>query len=131
MSTLSAISPNSSQVVIACFDATGLRAILPGTVLRPMRAFGAMVATDRLAGGRARNKFGIADLADEDAPPSRATEVGTTLRGTDDAGVLNLGRAGTASCRNSLETALGIPVIDLCQAATAAALGRIALNKNH
>jgi 4-hydroxy-tetrahydrodipicolinate synthase len=36
-----------------------------------------------------------------------------------------------ARYRPALEAALGLPVIDPCQAATAAALGRIALNQTH
>jgi Asp/Glu/hydantoin racemase len=36
-----------------------------------------------------------------------------------------------ARYRGTLEQALGVPVIDPCQAATAMALGRIALTQTH
>jgi allantoin racemase len=59
------------------------------------------------------------------------TATGAQLRDTDGADALILGCAGMARYRPALEAALGLPVIDPCQAATAAALGRIALNQTH
>jgi Asp/Glu/hydantoin racemase len=43
------------------------------------------------------------------------------------ADVVILGCAGMASFRTDLETHLGIPVVEPCQAATAMAIGRVAL----
>jgi allantoin racemase len=108
----------------------GVIAILPGSIPRHLRAFGAMGVTDRLAGDRALN-LGVADLSDEETTLARMTQVGETLRDTDGANVLILGCAGMARYRLPLEDALGLPVIDPCQAATAAALGRIALDQTH
>jgi hypothetical protein len=71
----------------------------------------------------------VADLADESTTLDRMTEVGAQLRDTDGADVLILGCAGMARYRPALETALGLPVVDPCQAATAMALGRIALDQ--
>ena len=108
----------------------GVIAILPASIPRHLRAFGAMGVTDRLAGDRARG-LGVTELADEATTLARMTEVGAQLRDTDGADTLILGCAGMARYRPALEATLGLPVIDPCQAATAAALGRIALNQTH
>jgi Asp/Glu/hydantoin racemase len=108
----------------------GVIAILPASIPRHLRAFGAMGVMDRLAGDRALN-LGVADLACEDTTLARMTEVGAQLRDTDGADVLILGCAGMARYRPRIESALGLPVIDPCQAATAAALGRVALAQTH
>jgi allantoin racemase len=108
----------------------GVIAILPASIPRHLRAFGAMGVMDRLAGDRALG-LGVTDLANEDITLARMTEIGAQLRDTDGADALILGCAGMARYRPALEATLGLPVIDPCQAATAAALGRIALNQTH
>jgi Asp/Glu/hydantoin racemase len=108
----------------------GVIAILPGSIPRHLRAFGAMGVTDRLAGDRALN-LGVADLADDTITLARMTEVGRELRDRDGADVLIMGCAGMARYRAPLEDALGLPVVEPCQAAVATALGRIALNQTH
>lgn len=108
----------------------GVIAILPASIPRHLRAFGAMGVMDRLAGDRALN-LGVAALADADTTRARMTEVGAMLRDQDGADVLILGCAGMARYRPDLEAVLGLPVIDPCQAAAAMALGRIALNQTH
>jgi len=108
----------------------GVIAILPASIPRHLRAFGAMGVTNRLAGDRALG-LGVAALADEDATLSRMIEVGRLLRDTDGADVLIMGCAGMARFRAPLEHALGMPVVEPCQAATATAIGRIALNQSH
>jgi allantoin racemase len=108
----------------------GVIAILPASIPRHLRAFGAMGVMDRLAGDRALN-LGVTELGDADTTLARMTEIGAQLRDTDGADTLILGCAGMARYRPALEAALGLPVIDPCQAATAAALGRIALNQTH
>jgi Asp/Glu/hydantoin racemase len=45
------------------------------------------------------------------------------------ADVVILGCAGMTSFRNDLEAHLGVPVIEPCQAATAMAIGRVALQQ--
>ncbi len=108
----------------------GVIAILPASIPRHLRAFGAMGVMDRLAGDRALN-VGVTELADANSTFARMTEIGKELRDQDGADTLILGCAGMAQYRPELEATLGIPVIDPCQAATAAALGRIALNQTH
>lgn len=104
----------------------GVIAILPASIPRHLRAFGAMGVTDRMAGDRALN-LGVADLSDPDKTLSRMIEIGTLLREEDGADVLIMGCAGMAQYRAHVEQATGLPVVEPCQAAAAMALGRIAL----
>lgn len=108
----------------------GVIAILPASIPRHMRAFGALGVLDRLAGDRALG-LGVADLADPDK--SRAAMISTALklRDEDGANVLIMGCAGMAHYRADLEAATGLPVVEPTQAATAMALGQIALNLSH
>jgi Asp/Glu/hydantoin racemase len=153
--------PRASGFVIACFGDPGLHAlrdrtakpvlgiqecavmtaltlgqrlgvisILPASVPRHMRAFGAMGVLDRVAGDRALC-LGVTELADTAATLARMTEIGATLRDRDGADVVIMGCAGMAAYRTPLETALGLPVVEPCQAATAMALGRIRLDQSH
>jgi Asp/Glu/hydantoin racemase len=107
----------------------GVIAILPASVPRHLRAFGAMGVLDRLAGDRAIGQ-GVAALACDDTL-ARMIAVGRALRDEDGADVIIMGCAGMARHRAPLEQALGVPVIDPCQAGVAMALGRIALNQTH
>ncbi|MFY0691208.1 MAG: aspartate/glutamate racemase family protein [Paracoccaceae bacterium] len=104
----------------------GVISILPGSIPRHMRAFGAMGVMARCAGDRALN-LGVAELAEPGATLSRMIETGRTLRDEDGADVLIMGCAGMADYRQALEEATGLPVVEPCQAAAAMALGRIAL----
>ena len=108
----------------------GVIAILPGSIPRHLRAFGAMGVLDRLAGDRALG-LTVADLADPDR--SLASRIATGKRLRDDAGanVLIMGCAGMAQYRQTLEAETGLPVVEPCQAAAAMALGQIALNLSH
>jgi Asp/Glu/hydantoin racemase len=108
----------------------GVIAILPASIPRHLRSLGAMGVLDRLAGDRALG-LSVADLADPETTQSRLIETGRQLRDTDGAEVLILGCAGMARYRGRVEQALGLPVIDPCQAAVATALGRIALDLTH
>lgn len=105
----------------------GVLAILPASIPRHMRSFGAMGVLDRLAGDRALN-LGVGDLSDTARTLARMIEIGTQLRDTDGADVLIMGCAGMAGYRSALQDALGLPVVEPCQAAAAMAIGRIALN---
>jgi Asp/Glu/hydantoin racemase len=105
----------------------GVLAILPTSIPRHMRSFGAMGVLDRLAGDRALN-LGVGDLSDTARTLARMIEIGTQLRDTDGADVLIMGCAGMAGYRSALQDALGLPVVEPCQAAAAMAIGRIALN---
>lgn len=104
----------------------GVIAILPASIPRHLRAFGAMGVLDRCAGDRALG-MGVADLSDADKTTNAMIETGRTLRDRDGADVLIMGCAGLAGYRRAIQAALNIPVIDPCQAAAAYVLGRIAL----
>jgi Asp/Glu/hydantoin racemase len=108
----------------------GIIAILPASIPRHLRSLGAMGVLDRLAGDRALG-LGVAELADPQATEARLLATGRALRDLDGSEVLILGCAGMARYRGILEQVLGVPVIDPCQAATAMALGRIALAQTH
>ena len=108
----------------------GVIAILPTSIPRHMRAFGAMGVLDRLAGDRALG-LGVRELADRDRTLAAMIETGRRLRDEDGANVLITGCAGMAYLREPLEDATGLPVVEPCQAAAAMALGQIALNLSH
>lgn len=103
----------------------GVISILSGSIPRHLRAFGAMGVMDRLAGDRALGR-GVEALSDEDATLRAMTETARLLRDEDGADVLIMGCAGMARYRPALEKALGLPVIEPCQAAVGLALARIA-----
>lgn len=108
----------------------GVVSILPASIPRHMRSFGAMGVMDRLAGDRALD-LGVTELSDADTTQARMEEIGAELRDRDGADVLIMGCAGMARYRGPLEAALGLPVVEPCQAATAMALGRIRLGQTH
>ena len=108
----------------------GVIAILPNSIPRHMRAFGAMGALGRLAGDRALG-LTVADLADERVSLEAMIATGCKLRDGDGADVLIMGCAGMARYREALETATGLPVVEPCQAAVSMALGQIALKLTH
>ena len=105
----------------------GVIAILPASIPRHLRAFGAMGVLDRLAGDRALG-LGVAELAEADRTLAAMVDTGRRLRDEDGAEVLVMGCAGMAAYRAELSAATGLPVVEPCQAAAAMALGRIALD---
>ena len=108
----------------------GVIAILPASIPRHLRAFGAMGVMDRLAGDRALG-LGVADLADDSKSRAAMIETGKRLRDEDGANVLIMGCAGMARYRAPLEQATGLPVVEPTQAAASAALGQIRLSLSH
>ncbi|PXW70233.1 Asp/Glu/hydantoin racemase [Loktanella sp. PT4BL] len=108
----------------------GVIAILPASIPRHLRAFGAMGVLDRLAGDRALG-LGVADLADPNKSLAAMIATGKRLRDEDGANVLIMGCAGMAQYRATLEQEIGLPVVEPCQAATAMVLGQIALQLSH
>ncbi len=108
----------------------GVIAILPSSIPRHLRAFGAMGVLDRLAGDRALG-LGVGELADADKCLNTMIATGKRLRDEDGANVLIMGCAGMASYRVSLQDATGLPVIEPSQAAVSMALGQIILNLSH
>ncbi|MEO9629111.1 MAG: aspartate/glutamate racemase family protein, partial [Sulfitobacter sp.] len=106
----------------------GIISILRRSIPRHMRYFGAMGVMDRLAGDEPL-ELGVLELADETRTFERLKTVGASLRDGAGADVLILGCAGMTAFRGELETTLSVPVIEPCQAATAMAIGRVALQQ--
>lgn len=106
----------------------GVIAILPASIPRHLRAFGAMGVLGRLAGDRALG-LGVAELADPDKNLTAMIETGCALRDRDGADVLIMGCAGMAHYRTMLEAETGLPVVDPCQAGVALALSHITLKQ--
>lgn len=104
----------------------GVISILPASIPRHMRAYGAMGVMDRLAGDRAIG-LGVAELGQEGRTREAMAICGRRLRERDGADVLIMGCAGMAGYRAGLEEATGLPVVEPCQAAVTMALGQIAL----
>lgn len=104
----------------------GVIAILKKSIPRHLRYLGAMGVTGRLAAELAVG-LSVAELADEKRTFSRMREVGIALRDAHGADVVVMGCAGMARYRAPLEQALGIPVVEPTQAATAMAIGRVRL----
>lgn len=104
----------------------GVISILPASIPRHHRSFGAMGVLSRLAGDRALGR-GVADLADATTTLAALIQTGATLRDSDGAEAVILGCAGMAGYRDAVEQALGLPVIEPCQAAATLAIGRITL----
>ena len=108
----------------------GVIAILPASIPRHLRSFGAMGVLDRLAGDRALG-LGVADLADAQKSVDSMITTGKRLRDEDGADVLIMGCAGMARYRRTLEEATGLPVVEPTQAAASMALGQIRLGLSH
>jgi Asp/Glu/hydantoin racemase len=108
----------------------GVIAILPASIPRHLRAFGAMGVLDRLAADRALG-LGVADLASAEKSLGAMIATGQRLRDEDGADVLIMGCAGMAHFREPLQEATGLPVVEPCQAAVSMALGQIALCLSH
>ena len=106
----------------------GIISILRRSIPRHMRYLGAMGVMDRLAGDEPL-ELGVQELADETQTFERLKTVGTSLRDGAGADVLILGCAGMTAFRGDLEKPPGVPVIEPCQAATAMAIGRVALQQ--
>ncbi len=108
----------------------GVIAILPRSIPRHLRSFGAMGVLERLAGDRALG-LGVGDLADPKKSLDAMISTGKRLRDDDGANVLIMGCAGMARYRAPLERATGLPVVEPTQAATNMALGQIQLILSH
>ena len=106
----------------------GILSILSKSIPRHMRYVGAMGVMERLAADLPL-QLGVLELADETRTFERLIAVGTRLRDEAMADVVILGCAGMTAFRGNLENHLGIPVVEPCQAATAMAIGRVALQK--
>jgi Asp/Glu/hydantoin racemase len=108
----------------------GVISILPASVPRHLRTFGAMGVIDRLAADRAIG-LGVAELAQPGRTLAAMIATGRRLRDEDGADVLIMGCAGMADYRDTLARETGLPVVEPCQAGAAAALAQIALGLAH
>ncbi len=104
----------------------GVIAILPTSIPRHLRYFGAMGVMARFAGDLSIG-MGVTELSNEEKTLERMTATGRALRDVHHADVVVMGCAGMARFRRPLEEALGIPVVEPTQAATAMAVGRVRL----
>ena len=105
----------------------GVIAIMPTSIPRHLRNWGTMAILDRLAGEESIG-MSVAELATGASTLERMIAAGQRLRDVKGADVIIMGCAGMAQFRAPLEQALGIPVVEPSQAATAMALGRALLN---
>lgn len=99
----------------------GVIALVDASVARHAVALRALGAEARLAGEIAMNTT-IEALLDPVAARARLVETGRALV-AQGAGAVVLGCTGMAGHRGAIETAIGVPVIEPCQAAAAQALG--------
>ncbi len=138
---LAALREQSAKPVIGIAEASiltaltmgqrfGIISILSKSIPRHMRYVGAMGVMDRLAADMPL-ELGVAELADETRTFERLKTVGARLRQEAMADVLILGCAGMTAFRTALEDHLDLPVIEPCQAASAMAIGRVALSTAH
>jgi Asp/Glu/hydantoin racemase len=105
---------------IARAERFGVIALVDASVARHRAALRAMGLEPRLAGERAMN-VRIEDLLDPTATRARLIETGRALV-ADGADTVILGCTGMAGHRAAIEAAIGVPVIEPCQAAAAQAL---------
>jgi Asp/Glu/hydantoin racemase len=105
----------------------GVIAILAAAIPRHLRYYGAMGVSNRIAAELPLG-LGVAELADRERTLSRMIDVGRELRDSHGADVVVMGCAGMASLRTELQRALGVPVVEPCQAAVATAIGRVQLD---
>jgi Asp/Glu/hydantoin racemase len=124
------IQESAVSVALTLGQRFGVIAILPASIPRHLRAFGAMGVRDRLAGDRALG-LTVAELAEPGRTLNAMIATGRTLRDSDGADVLIMGCAGMAAYRDRLEAETGLPVVEPCQAAAMLALGQIALRRSH
>jgi len=106
----------------------GILSLGSASIQRHIRYLGALGILDRLAADLPLN-LGVLELSDETQTLTRLCDVSKTLRDEFGANVLITGCAGMAKYRRKLEDMTALPVIDPCQAATAAAIGQLALKK--
>jgi Asp/Glu/hydantoin racemase len=99
----------------------GVLAIADAAIPRHLRHWRSLGLDQQVAGERALN-LRVDQAGDPAIAFDRLREAGRLLREQDGADALLLGCAGMADLRQPLEQALGLPVVDPCQAAAAAAL---------
>ena len=123
------IAESGVLTALARADRFGVIAILQRSLPRHMRYLRQMGLTERLAGERPL-EMSVAESATGEKTLERMIVVGQALKDEDGADAIIMGCAGMARHRQSLEQALGIPVIDPTQAAVTMALGTVQLARN-
>ena len=94
----------------------GVISILDGSVHRHLKAIEAQGLLDQCAGDRAIGR-GVSALAERESTLTAMIETGARLVEEDGAECLIMGCAGMATYRAAIEDALGVRVIEPCQAA--------------
>lgn len=102
----------------------GIVAILEASTIRHRRYVAELGLAESFAASRPLN-LGVLELQDHDKTFARMLEVGRALRDEHQADVLVLGCAGMTGFSAELSEALGLPVIEPCQAAAAEAVAAI------
>ncbi|SAI65400.1 hydantoin racemase [Bordetella ansorpii] len=120
------ISEGAALTAMTLGQRFGVIAILEASIPRHLRAWAAMGVSSRLAGEVSIGRT-VAELADSDATLAGMAAAGKVLRDTHRADVLVMGCAGMARFRESLQDAVGLPVVEPSQATVAMALGRLRL----
>lgn len=120
------ISEGAALTAMTLGRTFGVIAILDVSIPRHMRAWAAMGISDRVAGEVAIGRT-VAELSDSEATLTSMIEAGKSLRDNHRADVLVMGCAGMACYRESLQQAVGLPVVEPSQATVAMALGRLRL----
>ncbi len=120
------ISESAMARALSLGERFGILAILPASVGRHRRYVRSLGLEARFADSLPIGR-GVAELADADATLTALAETGRRLRDDKGAEVLILGCAGMAGQRGALEAELGLPVVEPCQAAAAAAVSAVRL----
>lgn len=117
---------SEAGMMAACMlgQRVGVIAVAARSIPRHLRYFAGMGLSSRLANERAVG-FTVADVADPAKSLSKMIETAQRLRDEDGADVIVMGCAGMAQMRRPLQDAVGLPVIEPCQAAVGMAIGRI------
>lgn len=109
---------------LALGQQVGVIAVARPSIPRHMRYWRALALERRVAAERALD-LTVAQSGSRELAFERMCEAGRALREHDGADVLLLGCAGMADLRAPLEQALGMPVVEPCEAAAALALWRV------
>jgi Asp/Glu/hydantoin racemase len=120
------ISESGVLTALTLGQTFGVIAILERSIPRHLRTWGAMGIAQRCAGEIAIGR-GVSALADREATFHAMRDAGQRLQRERGAQVIVMGCAGMAPFREPLQQALGLPVVEPTQAATAMALGRACL----
>ena len=104
----------------------GVLSILPASIPRHWRMYGAMGISGRIGGDESVG-IGVVELERRPDALDRLVEKGLWLRDQAHCDVLVLGCAGMARFEEELTRRIGIPVLDPVRATAAQALGRVLL----